>query len=69
MKYLIFESIHKVMKAEKLLLNNKIKIEIVPIPKEFSSNCGMSIKIDTEKVDLKKIKKILKDNKLEFKIC
>ena len=43
---LIFESTHKVLKTEQILLENKINFDIIPTPKEISSDCGMSIKIN-----------------------
>ena len=45
MKILIFDSIHYVMKAESILKNKNIKIELIPVPKEIHSNCGMAIAI------------------------
>ncbi len=47
MAYLIltFQSTHHVMKAEKILLQAGIKHEIIPSPKNISSECGMSVRI------------------------
>ena len=41
--YLLFNSIHYVMKAEELLKNAGIIIDLVPVPREISSDCGMCI--------------------------
>ena len=41
--YLIFHSIHNVMLAEELLLKTGITNEMVPVPREISSDCGMSL--------------------------
>lgn len=41
--YLIFQSIHNVMLAEELLIQDDIQIEMVPVPREISSDCGMSL--------------------------
>lgn len=43
---LVFESTHKVLKAEKILLDNKVKLEIITTPKDISSDCGMAIRIN-----------------------
>ena len=59
---------HKVMKAEKVLLSNGLKHEIVMTPKEITSDCGMSIRINPTIVNLNKISASLKESKLEFKI-
>jgi len=41
--YLLFNSIHYVMKAEDLLKDAGIIIDLVPVPREISSDCGMCI--------------------------
>jgi hypothetical protein len=41
--YLLFNSIHYVMKAEELLKDAGIIIDLVPVPREISSDCGMCI--------------------------
>jgi len=68
MKYiiLIFESTHKVLKSEKLLLAGGIKFDIIPTPKEFSSDCGMSIRINPEVTDISKVKLILEAQGIKF---
>ena len=54
--YLIFNSIHNVMLAEELLLQDDIPVEMVPVPRELSSDCGMSLYCRMS--DLKKIELI-----------
>ena len=63
---LIFESVHKVFKTEKVLTAHHIKFDIIPTPKEYSSDCGMSIRLKQESTDLDKIKLILQDNSINF---
>jgi len=41
----IFESIHRVMKAEKLLKGKGVKIDLIPVPREISSDCGVAIEL------------------------
>ncbi|RLB70757.1 MAG: hypothetical protein DRH03_06710 [Deltaproteobacteria bacterium] len=41
--YLIFHSIHNVMLAEELLLDADIQVDMIPVPRELSSDCGMSL--------------------------
>ena len=49
MMYIItFQSIHHVLKAEKVLLAMGVKFDIIPTPKNISSECGMSIRFDSE---------------------
>jgi hypothetical protein len=45
---LTFESIHAVLKAEKLLKQGEFAHEIVPTPREISSDCGMAIRVSEE---------------------
>ena len=42
---LVFESVHQVMKAEKLLKGQGIKIDLIPMPREISSDCGVAIEL------------------------
>jgi len=49
MKYVfIFESVHRVMKAEKLLKGKGIKIDLIPVPREISSDCGVAIELSAD---------------------
>lgn len=63
---LIFESTHKVLKSEKLLLANGVIFDIIPTPKELSSDCGMSIRINPKKADFPKVKMILEIQGIKF---
>jgi len=40
----IFHSVHKVMKAEKLLKLARVEILLIPVPRELSSDCGLAIR-------------------------
>jgi hypothetical protein len=40
---LIFNSIHKVMRAEGLLKDAGCLVKIMPVPRQLSSDCGLSI--------------------------
>ncbi len=65
---LTFQSIHHVLKAEKLLLHEGFKLEIIPTPKNISSDCGMSIRTIGELEVLSEIRKILEENEFVFAI-
>jgi len=60
----LFKNTRLVIKGEKVLNDKKIKNKIVPVPKKYSSNCGMAIEISpalkTECED------IFKENGIEF---
>jgi len=64
---LTFDSIHQVLKAEQLLLKQKVAIDIIPTPKSVSTNCGMSIRLREEK-DLILIKDVLEKENLSFSV-
>lgn len=47
MKYVfLFESVHRVMKAEKLLKGEGMKVDLIPIPREINSDCGVAVEVD-----------------------
>jgi len=41
----IFHSIHRVMKAEKILKEQGADILLIPVPRKLSSDCGLAIRI------------------------
>ncbi|MEZ4599696.1 MAG: DUF3343 domain-containing protein [Syntrophotaleaceae bacterium] len=44
----LFHSIHRVLKAEKLLKQESLKFLLIPAPRELSSACGLAIRFDAE---------------------
>ncbi len=40
----IFHSIHRVMKAEKVLKREKQQILLIPVPRQLTSDCGLAIR-------------------------
>jgi len=63
----LFSSIHHVMRAEKLLKGKGIKIDLVPVPREISSDCGVAIElsVDSEKEAFH----FLEENKVSILEC
>jgi len=50
----VFHSVHRVMKAEKILKREKIDILLIPTPRQLTSDCGLAIRYDAsvrERVD------------------
>lgn len=45
---LIFHSIHKVMKAEKLLKEQRVPMLLIPVPRQLASDCGLAIRLKDE---------------------
>jgi selenide, water dikinase len=46
--FLIFTSTRAVIKAEECLRSNGVDCQVVPVPKEISSECGMALSLDEE---------------------
>ncbi len=44
----IFHSIHRVMKAEKLLKQAGKSILLIPVPRQLTSDCGLAIRFAQE---------------------
>jgi len=40
----IFHSVHRVMKAEKILTGQRLDILLIPVPRQLSADCGMAIR-------------------------
>ncbi|NJD91107.1 MAG: DUF3343 domain-containing protein [Geobacter sp.] len=40
----IFNSVHRVMKAEKLLKGGQLPMLLIPAPRALSSDCGLAIR-------------------------
>ncbi len=62
MYFLLFHSIHEVLRVEKMLKSRGIKFELVPVPRDLSSDCGMSIVL---KQDIKDILPFLANTEIE----
>ena len=45
---LTFISTHQALKAEKIFKNHNIKVELIPTPREISSECGFALMIYIE---------------------
>lgn len=40
----IFHSIHRVMKAEKILKQKGLEMLLIPVPRQLTSDCGLAIR-------------------------
>lgn len=58
-----FNSTHEAIAAEKELQQSGIKMRIIPVPKEISAGCGISVKLNLE--DLQEVRKILGEKNIE----
>jgi len=59
-----FHTTHFALKAKKVLEKSEIQFETIPVPREFSSDCGFCCKMLWEKKD--GIVTILRENSVEM---
>jgi hypothetical protein len=59
-----FHTTHFSLKAKKVLEKSEIHFETIPVPREFSSDCGFCLKALWEEKD--EVVNILKENNVEF---
>jgi putative Se/S carrier protein len=62
---LTFNSIHDVIKVEKIIVRHGIWCDLVPTPRELSSDCGMSIECRTD--DLPDLESLRESGALEWR--
>ncbi len=60
----LFHSTNYAMWASDVFKGKKIECKMVPVPREFSSDCGYCIKINNENVP--EAENILKNNDIEY---
>jgi hypothetical protein len=46
--FILFNSIHDALKAERVLKEQSVEGEIVPVPRKLSSDCGVCIKSNAD---------------------
>lgn len=63
----LFSSIHYVMRAEKLLKGRGIKVDLIPVPREISSDCGVAIELSADSE--KEAFHLLVENKVSILEC
>ncbi|MDD3846325.1 MAG: DUF3343 domain-containing protein [Syntrophorhabdaceae bacterium] len=51
--FLLFNTIHDVLRAEKMLKKRGRRHELVPVPRNLSSDCGMCIRLDDGATDIR----------------
>lgn len=67
-KILVFDSTHTVMKAEKTLLGSFPGLSIIPTPKEFSSSCGISIRVPADQFIEEGIHSLLTAERINYRV-
>ena len=44
----IFHSIHRVLKAEKILKHKQVEFLLIPVPRQLTSDCGLALRFAPE---------------------
>jgi len=52
-----FHATYSVLKAEKILKRLGLKVKMIPVPRQISSNCGISIRFECR--DLERIREAI----------
>jgi|WetSurMetagenome_2_1015567.scaffolds.fasta_scaffold00387_36 hypothetical protein len=60
----LFESTTAALKAEKEAVRAELKIKLVPVPRQLSSECGFCLRF--EWLDMEKVEGLLRDRNLKF---
>lgn len=47
----IFHSIHRVLKAEKILKQASVEFLLIPVPRQLTSDCGLALRFSPEAKD------------------
>ena len=47
----IFHSIHRVLKAEKILKQAEVVFLLIPVPRQLTSDCGLALRFSPETKD------------------
>jgi len=60
----LFPSTHYALRAEEALKQEGLTVKLVPVPREFSSNCGIALEFDCNNKE--KVNKILQEKNVEI---
>lgn len=63
-RVVLFESTRFAIRAERMLKEAGVRIAVVPTPRKYSSNCGVSIAF--EKVTEEEVVRVLKEKGVPF---
>jgi hypothetical protein len=58
----LFDSTQAALRAEKTLQAEGLKVKLIPVPRQLSSDCGLSLRFSFDQAGL--VKDILADNKV-----
>ena len=56
----LFQNIRQVIKAEQWCMENSLPVKVIPVPKPYSTECGMCL--ETTKETAEKLEKYAEEN-------
>jgi hypothetical protein len=59
----LFQSTHNAIKAERICLAAGVVCQVIPVPREISSDCGIALEIDNG--DKERVEQILGKNMIQ----
>jgi hypothetical protein len=63
---ILFHTTSSVMRTEKLIVNAGFKIKLIPVPRQFSSDCGIAIRFEWALHE--QIQLLLEEKQIEFDV-
>jgi hypothetical protein len=66
-KIFVFDSTHRALKADKLLTDNNVRFEVIPTPKEITSDCGIALRINPELTNPEIVRQLLESKGIQFR--
>ena len=60
----LWESASAALRGEKALAKAGIKVKLIPVPRKFSSECGLALRFDWELRD--QVQRALEEAKLDY---
>jgi hypothetical protein len=64
-RLVVFDSVHHAIRAERILQEKGLAIELVPTPREISASCGQSVFF--HEADLETVRRVLAQEKIFFR--
>ncbi len=64
---LLFQSVNQVTRAERILRENGFAVDLIPVPREISSDCGVALEIGFESRE--KAIDLLREHRLPLPDC
>jgi hypothetical protein len=62
---ILFDSIHYVLAAERIFQEHKVWCDLVPVPRDLSSDCGMAVEF--RRRDLPAVRSVLADPRVRLR--